>query len=259
MKINASIDTISEKLKIHYLDIGDYDDDIKLAIKNNIAKICNGIAGDQDIDLLKIEIKNWFIGKDESKKHGFIAEFFCHLYLNQLNFEQHFLFKNLEETKSMKKGFDGLYQFEEEIFLYESKSSLPTTSTATHNSNIGEAYRDLRDKLNGKKLDIHGNPIDPWSNAINHASLQQINPNKSLIQNLGNFKRQFLKGKFNDIKNFNIIPSSTIYLGTNWKCIDQEDLKTKLISLVKKYKYKKINIICINKKAIDGFITYINT
>lgn len=259
MNIKSNIDVISENLKIHYLDIGDYDNDIILAIKNNIAKICNGIAGDQDIDVLKIEIKNWFVGKDDSKKHGFIAEFFCHLYLNQLNFEQHFLFKNLEETKSMKKGFDGLYQFEDEIFLYESKSSLPTTATATHNSNIGEAYRDLRDKLNGSKLDVHGNPIDPWSNAVNHASLQQINPNKTLIQNLGDFKKQFLKGSFRNIKNFNVIPSSTIYLGTRWTCIDRADLKTKLTGLVKKYEYKKINILCINKKAVDCFINYINT
>ena len=259
MYIKANIDKISKKLNIHYLDIGDYDNDIILAIKNNITKICNGIAGDQDIEILKIEIRNWFVGKDDSKKHGFIAEFFCHLYLNQLHFEQHFLFKNLEETKSMKKGFDGLYQYKNEIFLYESKSSLPSTTTATHNSNIGEAYRDLRDKLNGSKLDVHANPIDPWSNAVNHASLQQVNPSKTLIQNLTNFKKQFIKGSYNNIKNFNIIPSSTIYLGANWKCIDRADLKPKLIDLVKRYKYKNINILCINKKAVDGFIDYINT
>jgi len=259
MNLKANIDIVSENLKIHYLDIGDYDDNIIMAIKNNISKICNGIAGDKDIDVLKIEIRNWFVGKDEAKKHGFIAEFFCHLYLNQLDFKQHFLFKNLEETKSMKKGFDGLYQFENEIFLYESKSSLSTTTTATHNSNIGEAYRDLRDKLNGSKLDAHGNPIDLWSNAVNHASLQQVNPNKTLIQNLTDFKKQFLKGSFNHIKNFNVIPSSTIYLDANWKCIDRADLKTKLTGLVKNYEYKNINILCINKKNVDDFIAYINT
>ncbi|MCP9754851.1 hypothetical protein EGI26_06705 [Lacihabitans sp. CCS-44] len=259
MKIKANIDVITENFKIHYLDIDKYDNDIILAIKNNITKICNGIAGDDDIEVLKIEIRNWFVGKDESKKHGFIAEFFCHLYLNQLHFEQHFLFKNLEETKSMKKGFDGLYEYEGEIFLYESKSSLASTATATHNGNISEAYRDLRDKLNGSKKDVHGNPIDPWSNAVNHASLQQVNPNKTLIQNLGDFKKQFIKGLYSHIRNFNVIPSSTIYLGTNWKSIDRADLKTKLFGLVSNYEFKKINILCINKKAIDDFITYINT
>ena len=259
MIINSTIENISDDLKLHFIDIGDYDNTIIEAIKNSISKICNGVAGDEDIEVLKIEMRNWFLGKDDAKVCGFISEFFCHLYLNQLNFEQHFLFRNLEETRAMKKGFDGLYQFEDEIFLYESKSSLPTTLTSTHNANIGEAYRDLRDKLNGSKLDSQGNPLDPWSNAVNHASLQQINPNKTLIQNLNDFKKKFIKGRFENIKYFNIIPSSTIYMGSSWKNIDIVDLKTKLLSLIKRYEYKKINVICINKKSVDGFITYLNS
>lgn len=258
MSITSTIETVSDDLKLHFINIGDYDNIIIEAIKNNITKICNGIAGDDDIDVLKIEMKSWFLGKDSAKICGFISEFFCHLYLNQLNFEQHFLFRNLEETRAMKKGFDGLYQFENETFLYESKSTLPTTSS-THNDNIGEAYRDLRDKLNGSKLDSQGNPLDPWSNAINHASLQQINPDKTLIQNLNDFKKKFIKGAFENIKNFNIIPSSTIYMEDDWECIDINVLKPKLLSLINRYQFKKINVLCINKKSVDGFITYLNT
>jgi len=258
MKISSNIKTIADNLKLHFIDIGDYDEIILTAIENNISKICNGIAVDDDIDVLKIEMSNWFKGKDEAKKCGFISEFFCHLYLNQLEFEQHFLFRNLEETRAMKKGFDGLYQLNDEVYIYESKSTLPTT-LSTHNKNVSEAYRDLRDKLNGSKLDSQGNPLDPWSNAINHASLQQVNPNKTLIQNLNDFKKNFIKGKFENIKNFNIIPSSTIYMEDKWESIDIEDLTPKILSLIKRYSYHKINVLCLNKKSIDGFITYLNS
>ena len=40
----------------------------------------------------------------------------------------------------MKKGFDGLYLKDNEILLYESKSTLPTTGKKSHNSDISEAY-----------------------------------------------------------------------------------------------------------------------
>ena len=52
-------------------------------IDNNILSMCNGILGDNDIEMLKEEIKRWFQDKDPTKIIGFIAEFFCHLYLNQ--------------------------------------------------------------------------------------------------------------------------------------------------------------------------------
>lgn len=257
-KLESKIIKVSENLSFHFLNIGVYDDEFKELIDENIVSICNGILGDNDIDIIKIELARWFYGKDPSKICGFIAEFFCHLYMKQLCFEQHFLFRNLEETNSMKKGFDGVYQFEDEIWLYESKSSLHTTLTAKHNSNIGEAFRDINNKLNGSKLDTHNNPIDPWTNAINHASLQQVDPDKTLIINLNQFKKRFFKNDFEDIKNFNVIPSSTIYLEAKWQQISEIELEEKLKKLIKKYNFKKMNVICINKKSFKDFTTYLN-
>lgn len=203
-------------------------------------------------------MQNWFYKKDENKKAGFVAEFFCHLYMKELDFEQHFIFQNLEEQGSMKKGFDGLYQLNEEMWIYESKSSLSTTKVSNHNKNIGEAFHDIDKKLQGKKFDSNKKPISPWNNAVNHASLLQVNPNKTLIDNLNIFKKRFVKKDFENIKNFNVIPSSTIYLESGWNKIDNIDLETKLKKLIKDYEYKKMNIICINKKSIDNFIRYIN-
>lgn len=257
-KLISHIVNKTDKLSFHFLGIQDYDANFIKMLDNNICSICNGILGDEDLYIIKIELVRWFQDKDEKKKIGFIAEFFCHLYLKQISFEQHFIFRNLEETNSMKKGFDGVYQNEDGIWLYESKSSLPSTSTATHNSNIGEAFNDIKKKINGTKTDASGNPTDPWSNAIHHAGLMSVKPDKTLIQNLNEFKKRFFKNDFEDIKNFNVIPSSIIFMEHSWVSIDINDLEKKIESLTKKYEYKKMNIICINKKSINNFINYIN-
>ncbi len=259
-KLESKIINVSNELSFHFLNLENYDDNIKKLIDENIASIWNGILGDNDIDFVKIEILGWFDGKDKDQKKqcGFIAEFFCHLYLKQLDFEQYFLFQNLEEKGSMKKGFDGLYQFEEEIWLYESKSSLPDTLNANHNSNVGEAYNDIVKKITGNKLDIRKNPISPWSNALNHASLIQVNSEKTLIENLNNFKKRFIKKDYEEIKNFNVIPSSSIFMEEKWTTINNDDLTKNLIKLTKNYNPKKMNIICINKKSITNFINYLS-
>jgi hypothetical protein len=252
------IEIKKNKLSFHFINIEDYDSKLKESLDKGIASIWNGVLGDDDIEIVKIELQNWFYKKDENKKAGFVAEFFCHLYMKQLDFEQHFIFQNLEEPGSMKKGFDGLYQLNEEMWIYESKSSLSTTKDSNHNKNIGDAFHDIDKKLQGKKLDSNKKPISPWSNAVKHASLLQVNPNKTLIDNLNIFKKRFLKKDFENIKNFNVIPSSTIYLESSWNKIDNIDLETKLKKLIKDYEYKRMNIICINKKSIDSFIRYIN-
>ena len=254
------INITKDKLILHFINIENYDNSFKQLIDKYIVSIYDSTFDDEDILLVKQQLKDWFKEKekDENKKAGFVAEFICHLYINQLNYEQHFLFTNLEEQGSMKKGFDGLYHMDNEMWIYESKSSLHTTLSSNHNSNIGEAYRDIRDKLLGKKVNKHGNPISPWSNAVNHASVANINDNESLIQNLKEFRKRFIKKDFENIKNFNVIPSSTIFLEDRWENIDNTDLETKLKSLISKYEYKKMNIICINKKSIDSFVRYIN-
>lgn len=252
------VEIISNKLSFHFINIENYDGRFKKIMDESITSIWNGVLGDDDLEVVKLELKNWFVDKDYKKKAGFIAEFFCHLYMKFLKYEQHFIFQNLEEQGSMKKGFDGLYQLNNEMWLYESKSSLHTTTSANHNSNIGEAFHDIDKKLQGKKLDQHGNPISPWRNAVSHASQVQVNPSMTLINNLIKFKNDFMKKDFENIKNFNVIPSSTIFLEDKWAIIDNDDLKDKLKKLTDKYEYKKMNVLCINKKSVDNFIRYIN-
>lgn len=257
-KLNSTIINISNEKSFHFLSIEKYDDNIQKLIKSNLVAIWDGILSDTEIELVKKQFTIWFEGKDDSKKIGFIAEFFCHLYMKQLKFEQHFLFKNLEESNSMKKGFDGLYQKNNEIWLYESKSSLPTTKDATHNANIGDAYWDISKKINGTKKDKKGNPIDPWDNAINHAGHFHVERDTTLLKNLKEYKKRFFNKDFEKIDDFNVIPSSTIYLEENWKDINETELESKLKKLTKDYKFNKMNIICINKKSINDFINFIS-
>jgi len=252
------IEVIPNKLIFHFINIENYNKSFKDYIDSKIVSIYNSTYDDEDIDLIKEKIKTWLIGKDKNKKSGYIAEFICHLYINSLDYEQHFIFENLEEEGSMKKGFDGLYKVGDEIWIYESKSSIFSTKTANHNANISEAYRDIRDKLSGKKQDSRGNPISPWDNAVNHVKVADVNDNKTLLQNLKEFRKRFNKKNYEDIKNFNVIPSSTLFLEERWKKIDSDNLQEKLEKLIKKYKYKKMNVLCINKKSINDFIEYIN-
>ena len=177
---------LSAKITLHFLNIDEYSTRLKQYIENNIHFIWNGdndiIESADDISITKIELLNLISKKSPEQKIGIISEFICHLYLRANKFEQHFLFRNLEE-KGMKKGFDGLYLNNDDYFIYESKSSLETTINATHNGNIGEAYNDLKKKVEGVNI-----TNDPWRNAYNHASHRSINPDRAIIpQSLAQF------------------------------------------------------------------------
>ncbi len=58
--ITSTIETVSPILKFHFLDLEDYDQVILDAIEKNITHTCNGISGDDDIESLKLEIRNCF-------------------------------------------------------------------------------------------------------------------------------------------------------------------------------------------------------
>ena len=80
-KLNSTIINISNEKSFHFLSIEKYDDNIQKLIKSNLVAIWDGILSDTEIELVKKQFTIWFEGKDDSKKIGFIAEFFCHLYI----------------------------------------------------------------------------------------------------------------------------------------------------------------------------------
>lgn len=247
---------LSERITLHLLSIDSYSIRLKNYIEKNIYQIWNGdnetIESENDVKITKLELKNLLDKKTTLQKNGIISEFICHLYLRANKFNQHFLFSNLEE-KGMKKGFDGLYGVDDDFYIYESKSSLDTTLEATHNSNISEAYNDLKKKIEG--INITNNP---WKNAYHHSTLRSVNFNDTISKTLKKLSKEYVEKKFEKIDSYNIIPSSTIFLGNRYHVIDKNDLIAKITHLTKDYDCKGLNVICINKNTIQTFINYLN-
>ncbi|ALR29289.1 hypothetical protein ATE47_01515 [Chryseobacterium sp. IHB B 17019] len=253
----SNLDVISnDKSVLHFISIENYSAELIERICAEVGKIWNGdLDGEDDLDLIKAELRELFDGKSDKQKHGLVSEFICHLYLRSSGYEQHFLFRNLEE-KGMKKGFDGLYILDDYYWLYESKSTLPTTAGASHNANISEAYNDLKKKVEGTYDETKKN--NPWKNAYSHAANRAIKENATLSQTLKSFSSDYTLGKYYNISNFNVIPSSTIYMDAGWTAIDSDDLGEKILGLIDRYTCRQIAVICLNKKTVDDFITFIN-
>lgn len=238
---------LSKRITLNFINIESYSDDLLNLINEEIAKIWDGDLDDNDIETVKIEFVEWLHKKNSNQKHGFISEFICHLYLRNLGYDQHFLFRNLEE-KGPKKGFDGVFMNEKEFWIYESKCTLPDTKIYDHNTNIGEAYNDLKKKITGVN-----SKNNPWKNAYTHCSNDSIKKNQSLISALKDLSKKYVRKNYEIIENFNIIPSSVIYMGNKFELINNNELKKSLENLLSRYDAKRINVICVNKKTIDDF------
>lgn len=247
---------VSDKITLHFISIETYSPRLKQYIEENIYQIWNGdnetIESINDIKITKTELKNLLEKKTDLQKNGIVSEFICHLYLRANKFKQHFLFSNLEE-KGMKKGFDGLYGINDEFYIYESKSSLETTLTATHNSNISEAYNDLKKKIEGSNT-----TNNPWKNAYHHSTLRSVNFNDTISKTLKKLSKDYVEKKFEKIGSHNLIPSSTIFLGNRYNPIDKNDLLKKIYSLTSTYNCKNLNVLCLNKNTIQNFIDYLD-
>lgn len=234
---------------LHIVDVEKLDSKLTSFIDDNIFKICDGVETG-DIAIIKQELKNFLTPKKNGvTEMGAIAEFFAHLYLNDIGFVQQFLYLNLEE-ESIKKGFDGYYTLDDKEWIYESKSSTKSSKIFSHNSNISEAYNDLKKKIAGNTKN------NPWKNAYNHARV--IDNKNDILKNIKTLSDSFIQKKFRVIKDFNIIPSSTLFLEGSWNPSDTKSISKKIIKLISKYDYKGINVICMSKKSIDLFWDYLN-
>ena len=193
-----------------------------------------------DFSLVKIE---------EEKKVGAIAEFFIHLYLKINKYEQYCLFQNLEEDKSFKKGFDGLYAINNEKWLVESKSTEKIDKR--HHSKISEAYNDLNKKVTGKESN------NPWKNAYNHASNRDLEVPDDVRKAIKKLSREYTNGNYSTIDNYNIIPCSTKFFKEDKEKERIGNTKVEVENKIESFEFKKIKAICVNNKIADLFIQYL--
>ena len=222
--------------------------------------ICEGLETIFTIDDVKQEIKNFILekrpksdsdtGRNTYTYIGAIAEFFIHLFLNYIGFKQECLYFNLEE-RSIKKGFDGYYSFNDETWIMESKSGYQNSEGANHENKLRISYQQLKDKITSNNPSLN----NPWRNALNHARVALSQ--QDILKELQLFSQQYIRGEINNsIEDFNLIPCSTIYYMSNW-----EENKNSIIESVKgilnDFEYKNLKIICINKHFKKLFLKYL--
>lgn len=248
---NAECIELSSGNFLHLINIEEIDLKLESFINDTIVRVC---AGNIYLDLktIKKRILDFLsTKKGTTLEMGAIAEFFTHLYLNDIGFEQECLFLNLEE-ESIKKGFDGYYSYLGDEWIYESKSGSIKTEDISHRDKINESYNDLKNKISG------GVKNNPWQNAYNHASHRDVDSIVNIRLNLKKLSEEFTNDIPHDIKNFNVIPGSTIILEDEWESINSTELETAINILIMRYEFNMINIICVNKKSLNLFWDYLN-
>lgn len=243
---------LNKNVTVHFLDIDTINQDFENLITSSIQHICGGKYTEFPLDYFKSKLKDFFEKKhaDGRTARGAISEFILHVHLKTQSFEQECMFMNLEEG-SIKKGFDGYYTIGEEQWIMESKSS--NDFKIKHEGKIREAYNGLKAMLEKKTTN------NPWHNAYNHMRTRDVNTRQSIVKEVRKFSEDFQKNKFQEIKNFNIIPCSTLYLGDTWTPINKDHLELKLLDLLKEFEYKKLYIICVNNKDYQQIINLITT
>lgn len=247
---NAKSVQLRDGVSIHVIDIKAINDELKQEIDKYIISIWQG-QRNEDLALVKKRVLNFLATKvdkngDKRLQIAAIAEFFLHLFLNTENYKQECLFKNLEE-RSFKKGFDGYYSNGTETWIMESKAS----SSSSHPEVFNKAYNGLKNKICGKD-----NINNPWENAYSHANLKDVDTSDDILKELQNLSADFENDIYYNIKDFNVIPCSTIFYTDDWedeRSVVIETLSEKLNEL----EYKNIKVICINKMAINLFMSYL--
>lgn len=238
---------------LYAIDIELVDNNLKCYFDKKLTQICEGV---RDIELsdVKKKLVDFFDSKKDSDiEMGAIAELVIHFFVNSKKFKAEFLFTNLEEN-SLKKGFDGYYSKNKEEWILESKSGKIGTAGISHKNKIAEAYNGLKNKVEGKD-----NINNPWENAYKHANLTDLKVKKTLRDKLNDLAINYRKKNYFEVKHFNIIPCSTIFMETNWTPIEGKLIKVEIENYLAKKKYRKIIVICINKKAIKNILDYLKS
>ena len=215
-----------------------FNDGLKDEIKKNISKLFMGC--EIGFDLILNKYNRLLADKTTKEKMGLLSEFITHIILVSYGYEQHFLFANLEEN-SAKKGFDGLYTFDENIWLMESKSGSAKTK---HKGKIKLAINDLENKLS------NNTDNNPWQNAYTHSMM--VNQNIQLKSMLLDLDKMYEKKKPIDKNQFCIIPSATIFSDPTI-ILSKEDLETIIVD----NEYLKALFLCISQRKIEETESYI--
>jgi len=242
---------IEEKRKALIINLEDFDNNLKERIDLSLCEICEG-QGSDGLSRVKARFVRFLESKSPQTSYGAVAEFFLHLYIRDMGMKQECMLFNLEEN-SIKKGFDGLYSKLGEIYLMESKSTLPSTRSADHRSNLRLANSDLSAYIEGGSKKGRNNP---WRNAYNHASHIDVSSSKPLREKLRAIANSYDDKKFEDASFFNLIPCSTIYCDSN----ENDGINSSFITdsgCILEFKASSLIAVCVTNSTYDAFIDYL--
>lgn len=215
-------------------------------IDKNILVIYQGNDEDFNITYVKTKLKEFWHKQTLDNQKGMVAELFTHLLLKFLNYEQQCCLKNLEEG-SMKKGFDGVYLKDEELWYMESKSG-NLTATKQHFHSLKTALVDIENKITTKI------PNDPWANALQHA--KSVNAAKNIKDKFIQLSINFTENNLPDIKDFNIIPSSTIFVE---ECLNVDPFDiSKIQKRHNEIEAKNHTLLCCTHDLLTMFNEYLD-
>jgi len=240
---------ISEKVIGYAINIEKIEDDFATYIDDKLISICKGKREIQ-LSTVKTEFIDYLEAKNQSNLlSGSVSEFFIHVFLSSQDYKQEFLYFNLEEN-SIKKGFDGYYSKGDTDWVLESKSTTQVDKKHNHNINLG--YTGIKDKIEG--IDYKNNP---WENAYNHASMGTVATKSTLLKKLSALSELYTEKKYGEIKDFDLMVSSTIFLEDNWNEIDIDELKQDITNYLADKDFSSIIVICLNKKSTAHLIDYL--
>lgn len=236
---------LDDNIHISIIDVECINNTLKNIIDNNLSQIC--LSELDDLQNAKIILNQRLNSWPEATQKGAVAEFFIHLYMRQIGFNQECLFLNLEEG-TIKKGFDGLYSNAEELWIMESKSGDLASVGVNHASKVREAFNDLKQKVST------GESNNPWLNAYNHAKI--VGTKKTLRQNIKKLSDDFTNHIYHSIEELNIVPCATIFLNGIWEQYDHNRIKESIQNM-RVLKGKNIHVICVTQKSYDMFKQYL--
>lgn len=239
--------------------IEEFSEELENALRECLVRICHGKSRAEDeADFYTYkrtlgEFLSRLSKKEEDMKVGMIGELLIHLVLPMTGqrMDSVGIYFNLEEA-NIKKGFDGTYKRDGEIWLLESKSGSwnkgdITVMTASH---IQAAKRDIVGKLKSKRTTL-------WQNALNGFSIaNKPSDEKRVLEAI--LKGGYMKAEASggDAKEHNIILAAPIFGGIP-PAIISESIVALHATILKANIFKNLVVLAIQKTTVERVIKFL--
>lgn len=240
-----NVSNYDEDIFVYHLILNDLSE-ISELIEKEMSDIWNPVINYSFAEV-KREIYKLILSKNDKQKRGICAEFFMHIFLRYIGYTQECLFSNLEEN-SMKKGFDGVYEFSNDFWIAESKCG--NKVKIKHKDKIREALDDIETKVSDTSRN------NPWQNAVNHIVIRHNGNdyNNSLSKRIANLSKEYADNIPHTSSEFNLIPTSTLFINDYQS---DDDIKKDIEAILVGRKIKKMAVLCINNNIYNEFIKYL--